>query len=368
MKKKEFDKIPTTTLVGSSWRSFNTLTKDLEIDKQYKGKYYLTKFVCMLLSITHPIENYLYKKKLSKVKLEKDHLFILGHWRSGTTFVHNDFSCDKQFGYTTTYQTVFPHAILFGQKMFKFFVAKFMPEKRPTDNLELKPDLPQEEEFALSNMMPYSYYNFWIFPKKMMHYCDKYLLMNNLNKEEIDTFEETFMRLTKLSLYNTGGSQYLSKNPPHTGRIKELLKMFPNAKFIYLMRNPYTVYESTKSFFGNTIKPLELQYISEEDLDKNIVDVYSKLYDKYEETKHLIPDGNLVEIKFEDYEKDPIEATRNIYKKLNLQGFDKALPAIEKYICKKKGHKKNNYEYSPSTSQVVEKNWSKAIKNWGYEL
>ena len=46
-------------------------------------------------------------------------------------------------------------------------MAALMPNKRPTDNMELSPDLPQEEEFALSNMMPYTYYNFWFFPKKM---------------------------------------------------------------------------------------------------------------------------------------------------------------------------------------------------------
>ena len=82
-----------------------------------------------------------------------DPLFILGHWRSGTTFVHNIFACDKHFGYTTTYQTVFPHLMLWGQPFFKKNMAFLMPDKRPTDNMELKVDLPQEEEFALSNMM-----------------------------------------------------------------------------------------------------------------------------------------------------------------------------------------------------------------------
>ena len=66
-----------------------------------------------------------------------------------------------------------------------------------------------------------------------------------------------------------------SKNPPHTGRVKELVKMFPNAKFIYLMRNPYTVFESTCSFFTNTIQPLKLQDITPAELEQNI-DVYKR--------------------------------------------------------------------------------------------
>ena len=118
-----------------------------------------------------------------------------------------------------------------------------MPDKRPTDNMELAVDLPQEEEFALCNMMPYTYYNFWFLPKHMQEYADKYLLFDDISDAELKVFEEVFTKLIKISLWNTRGTQFLSKNPPHTGRVKELVKMFPNAKFIYLMRNPYTVFE-----------------------------------------------------------------------------------------------------------------------------
>ena len=103
--------------------------------------------------------------------LEHDPVFILGHWRSGTTFVHNVFSCDKHFGYNTTYQTVFPHLMMWGQPFFKKNMSWLMPDKRPTDNMELAVDLPQEEEFALANMMPYTYYNFWFLPKYHAGIC-----------------------------------------------------------------------------------------------------------------------------------------------------------------------------------------------------
>ena len=94
--------------------------------------------------------------------------------------------------------------------------------------------------------------------------------------------------------------------------------MFPNAKFIYLKRNPYTVFESTRSFFTNTIQPLRLQDISNEQIESNFIEVYRRLFYKYEEQKHLIPEGNLVEVKFEDFEQDAFAMTEDIYKKLNL--------------------------------------------------
>ena len=247
-------------------------------------------------------------------------------------------------------------------------MAFLMPDKRPTDNMELKVDLPQEEEFALSNMMPYTYYNFWFFPKRWLEYCDRYLTFNQITEEERQTFMRVFERLVKVSLWNTGGTQFLSKNPPHTGRIKTLLEMFPNAKFIYLMRNPYTVFESTRSFFTNTIQPLRLQEITDAEIEANVIEVYRRLFDKYEEEKHLIPEGNLIEVKFEDFEHNAYEMTEEIYRSLKLPGFEAAKEDIERYLGKKKGYKKNQYKYEQRTIDLVEKNWGMALKEWGYSL
>lgn len=363
----EFSKLPINTLVGADWKTFKAVTAGQEIDKGFRGKFRLTKFVCRLLSTLKPLEDSRFEKLCPK-SVETDPLFILGHWRSGTTFVHNVFACDTHFGYTTTYQTVFPNLMLWGQPFFKKNMAFLMPDKRPTDNMELKVDLPQEEEFALSNMMPYTYYNFWFFPKRWLEYCDRYLTFERITEEERQTFMRVFDRLVKVSLWNTGGTQFLSKNPPHTGRIKTLLEMFPNAKFIYLMRNPYTVFESTRSFFTNTIQPLRLQEITDAEIEANVIEVYRRLYYKYEEEKHLIPKGNLIEVKFEDFERNAYEMTEEIYRSLNLPGFEAAKEDIERYLGKKKGYKKNQYKYEQRTIDLVEKNWGMALEKWGYSL
>ncbi|MCC8154482.1 MAG: sulfotransferase [Tannerellaceae bacterium] len=363
----EFDKLPINTLVGADWKTFKAATAGKEVDKGFKNKYFLTKAICRILSSLQPLENSRYQKIADK-PMETDPLFILGHWRSGTTFVHNVFSCDKHFGYNTTYQTVFPNLMLFGQPFFKKNMAFLMPDKRPTDNMELKVDLPQEEEFALANMMPYTYYNFWFYPKHMLEYCDRYLLFNDIPEGELKVFKDTFRKLIRISLHNTNGTQFLSKNPPHTGRVKTLVEMFPNAKFIYLKRNPYTVFESTRSFFTNTIQPLRLQDITPQQIEDNLVEVYKRLFYKFEEEKHLIPEGNLIEVKFEDFEQNAFDMTQEIYKSLNLSGFEESRGNIEAYLGKKKGYKKNKYQYDARTVEIVEKNWHMALEQWGYAL
>lgn len=381
----EFSKLPVNTLVGADWKTFKTLTKDQNIIKGKKGKYRLTKCVCRLLSTMSGLQKRKYRKKLENEPLKYDPVFILGHWRSGTTFVHNIFAQDPRFGFTTTYQTVFPHYMMAMQWLFKPVMKWLMPDHRPTDNMELAPDLPQEEEFALQNMCPFTYYNFWMFPERMQEYCDRFLTMKDAKAEEIDEFKDKFMRLVKVSLWNTAklyrkskkesernlkyeDLQYLSKNPPHTGKVKILTEMFPNAKFIYLVRNPYTVFESSRSFFTNTIAPLQLNTIPLEQMEENILRNYVELYDAYQEQKKYIPEGNLFEVKFEEFEKDAFGITERIYKELNIPGWEQAKPAIQAYVDKKKGYKKNKYEYKPRTVTLVNNNWMKVLKDWDYEI
>ena len=217
-------------------------------------------------------------------------------------------------------------------------------------------------------MIAYTYYNFWFDPKDQQEYADKYLLFDDISKEELKVFEDVFTKLIKISLWNTNGTQFLSKNPPHTGRVKELVKMFPNAKFVYLIRNPYTVFESTRSFFTNTIQPLKLQDIGEDVLEQNILSIYSKLYHKYEADKQFIPEGNLYEMKFEDFEASSLGMTEDIYDKLQITGYADAKESIAKYIGKKKGYKKNKYTYDERTIKLVQDNWDFALKQWDYNL
>ena len=105
-----------------------------------------------------------------------------------------------------------------------------------------------------------------------------------------------------------------------------------------------------------------------EELEKNILEVYTRLYRKYEEDKKLIPAGNLIEIKFEDFEADALAMTEKIYRTLAIPGFEAAKADIAAYLDKKKGYKKNAYKYETRTVELVEKHWDYALKQWDYKL
>ena len=362
----KFETLPVNTLVGADRKTFEAICDGVAVDKEYAGKFRATKCIQRILDPFYRINERQWEK-LPEIRTEAP-VFILGHWRSGTTFVHNVLSADPRFGYCTTDQTVFPHLMLWGDGFFKACTRFFMPARRPTDSMELGPDLPQEEEFALVNMMPYSFYNFWIFPQKTALYREKYLLFNGISQQERQTFMYCLDKMMKIALYKQHKSIFLSKNPPHTGRVSTLLEMYPDAKFIYLVRNPYTVFESTRNYFRNIIRSLQLQNISDGQLEADILATYKGLFGKYESEKGLIPEGNLVEVKFEDFEKDPVGMASQIYSSLSLGGFEEARSGMEKYVTGHKGFKKNRYSYSGRTVELVSENWHEAVEKWGYTI
>ena len=362
-----FDNLPVNTLIGADRETFDAVVNGREIGDKYKSKFRHTVCIRWILGWFYAINERRYRK-MKELEDVEDPIFIIGHWRSGTTFVHNVISKDPKFGYCTTYQTVFPHLMLWGRRFFRWCMKVVMPSSRPTDSLELTPDQPQEEEFAIANMSPVSYYHFWCFPRHIAEYRRKYLVMKDLGEDEREEFRRTQKKMIDLALRVSGKKQFLSKNPPHTGRVKELLELYPNAKFVYLVRNPYTVYKSTMSFIGNTLKTTQLQDISREELEKEVLETYTELFDKYEADKGLIPEGHLIEVRFEDFEKDPVAMAEKIYKALDLGDFESVRPLMSEYAGQKKGFKKNKYQYDEHTVSAVNAHWSKAVEKWGYSI
>ncbi|PWJ40160.1 sulfotransferase family protein [Sediminitomix flava] len=368
MSKKDFNLPAMTSLVGSHYPNLKKVIENREVSPSLKNRLPRTKLVSLIAQPFTWLENKTYNQKIDELKIDKAPVFILGHWRSGTTHLHNIMSQDKQFAYVDTYHGVFPNILFSGSAIFKNFMKVAMPKKRATDNVELGVNYPQEEEFAIGNMCPHSFYNFWYFPNDAIEYYKKYLMFEGISETEFEEWKTTYQKLVKKAVLNTGGQRFISKNPPHTSRVKELLEIYPDAKFIFLTRNPYTVFESTRKFFRGTLEGISLQEISDEKLENNILEVYKGVHEKYEAEKHLIPSGNLIELRFEDFEEDNFGNLEKIYKELGLEGYNEALPNFKAYIGEKKGYKKNAYNYAPETIEKVEKHWGFALDRWNYRL
>ena len=160
---------------------------------------------------------------------------------------------------------------------------------------------------------------------------------------------------------------FVSKNPPNTGRIAQLLEMFPNAKFIYLYRHPMKVFQSTLDFFTEIIPALQLQSLSDDALREMVFGFYENLIRDYESQKNLIPEGHLIEIRYEDFIGDSIGTLEQIYRRLQIPGFDKAHPEFLTFLEKQKKFVGNKREFSDAEKVSLSERLGFAMQLYGYE-
>ncbi len=295
-------------------------------------------------------------------------IFIIGHWRSGTTHLHNILCKDPQMGYTTTYQSVFPDTLFvkMGRFIFEGFARILIPGTRKGDNVTLGMTLPQEEEFALGDKTPVCFYYFWMFPRHIRTYYERSVRFKGLSVKTIESWRSDYRLLIKKALINTGKSRFLSKNPPNTGRVKFLLETYPNARFIHIHRNPVEVFLSTQNFFRKMMPHLQLQTVKDDDLSNDIFIIYKQIMQDYLEQRSLIPKGQLVEISYDELESQPEEGLDRIYKTLQIQGYDEALPLFRSYLKRMKSYRKNKHFITKELQERILKEWGFAMKEWNY--
>ncbi|MEJ2249143.1 MAG: sulfotransferase [Candidatus Lokiarchaeota archaeon] len=354
--------------VGSSFRNWmKVLYKNRHISIKAIPRILL---VCLLSLLGVPFRIYEYlrvHKMITNYTLKEDPIFIIGHWRSGTTHLHNLLCQDPQFGFVTMYQSAFPKSFLC-TSFFKIFLKLFMPDTRPMDSMELHVDKPQEEELGLGNLCPYSFYNGFYFPEDMMKHFYHYIRFKNVNGKVKCEWKKNYLYLLKAATINMKGKKLILKNPVNTARIEILREMFPNAKFIHIYRNPYVVYLSTKRFYEKAIKYFMLQKISDKELDENILKIYNQMMKSFFNEIKSIPKENFVEIKFEDLERNPIEQIKKIYQNLHIGGFNRAKDLIQKYLKTISDYKKNRYKLDLLTIKKIKDSWNFTIKKWNYSV
>jgi len=364
---KNFE-IGVSTISGGAVANIFKIFKENKIESQYYPRVVASVLFSMFAEPFRWWEHLRYDVRINSFQIENDPVFILGHWRSGTTHLHNLMSKDTQFGYVTTYQGVFPELLLGSSWLFKTFMKMMMPEKRASDNVVLSADYPQEEEFALGNMNPYGYYNFWYFPKDTKRDYERFIEFKGASPAHFSRWKADYLRLAKKSLLNTNRKRFISKNPPHTGRIKQLLELFPNAKFVHIYRNPVVIFISTKKLIESTMPALQFQDITSEELEENILWVYEQIMQAYLRDRALIPPQNLIELRFEDFEKNTLHELERIYGQLHIPGFEAAKPYFQQYIDAQKSYEKNKHTLPRATVDKITSRWKFAMEQWGYNL
>ena len=308
--------------------------------------------------------------KIAKVELKKDPVFIVGHWRSGTTMLHEILMRDPQFTCPDTFSCFAPEFFLVSRKIITSLLR--LPDKRPMDNVAFGWNTPQEDEFALCAMGVPSPYCHLAFPNNMKwkgryEALQKYLDLSNLTEKELETWKNGLDWFIKALTYRDD-RQLVMKSPTHTARIRVLREMYPNAKFIHISRNPFTLYASTVNLWKRFLTSEAYQFSNGAYLEELVFESLERMYRAYfRDTADMTPE-QLVEIRYEDLCADKVGVMEKVYEQLQLGDFEKMRPGLERYAEEHKNYKKNKFEIDDTLRDAIRDRWKIYLDRFGGEV
>jgi omega-hydroxy-beta-dihydromenaquinone-9 sulfotransferase len=293
-------------------------------------------------------------------------LFIIGHWRTGTTLLHELLILDPSHNSPNTYQCLAPHHFLLTERLFKRLFWFLMPTRRPMDNMPLGWDRPQEDEFALCMLGQPSPYNTIAFPNHPPQDQLAYDLVK-LPARQLRSWKQAFMTFLRHLSYKDPRRLVL-KSPTHSCRIKVLRELFPDARFVHIVRDPYVVFSSTVNLWKSLYETHGLQRPSYAGLEERVFETFDHLYEEIDRGKIEVPAGRFHEMRYEDLIQDPVAEMRRLYEGLQLEGFEAVAGRIKKYLADNAGYQTNRYRpLEPGLQAEITRRWGKVISQYGYE-
>jgi omega-hydroxy-beta-dihydromenaquinone-9 sulfotransferase len=328
----------------------------------------------LLLSLTGEpfavLEELRYGRKLREHRLSTPPLLILGHWRTGTTHLHNLMAQDPAFSVLTYFHVYFQNYALLDLWLHRRLLALALPKTRPMDEMALGIELPAEEEFALACVDDVGIINGIWFAKQLPAYLRETVLFEHEDGSDDPAarqrWQRAYRRVVAKASIAGGGRPLLLKNPANTGRVAALLELYPEARFVHIVRNPHLVFPSTIVLYERLMARAAFHHVTRAQIEALVLEVYTAVTERFEAERARIPAGNLVEVRFEELEQRPLATLESIYAGLRLPGFAAARPRFEAYIDRQQGYRKNQHRLDPAMMQQVEAHWGAALRRWGY--
>jgi omega-hydroxy-beta-dihydromenaquinone-9 sulfotransferase len=303
-------------------------------------------------------------RKIDRAVLSGDPIFIIGHWRTGTTLLHELLALDPRLRAPTTYECLVPHHFLLTGGWLTRFTSFTLPQTRGPDTMRVIWNSPQEDEFGLCNLGVGSPYATIAFPNHGPQ-NEAYLELDALPAEEHLRWRAALLAFLKGLTYARPGRLVL-KSPTHTFRLPTLTQMFPQARWINMVRNPLEVFSSTVRLWRSLYAAYGYQKPRYEGLEEFVLATFARMHDRLEATRGLVSSGALIDVRYEDLVRAPVQTVRRLYQDLSLGDFEVAEPAIGQYFADRAGYQPNRHDVEPHWKDEIRRRWRPYFERYGY--
>jgi omega-hydroxy-beta-dihydromenaquinone-9 sulfotransferase len=286
----------------------------------------------------------------------KEPIFIVGNFRSGTTFLHRLLTKDDQSTSFTSWELYLAPSVV-GRKFYHWLMKINYAVGNPArwviglfnrivekEAYIHKIGLNEAEEDGQVFFQIWSSFHllaFFPFPKlirEYIYYDDQ--VPDDVKERDMRYYSE----IIKKHIYAHGGRRYVSKNPSHSPKVKTLHSQFPDAKFINIVRNPLHVIPSSISLFSKHCKTYG-DPESEYNLQETVIEHSKHWYIYPHQYLKALPPDQYVRILYKDLIADPEGTIKDIYKRFNLELSSDFAEILQAEAEKAKSYK-SNHRYS----------------------
>ena len=244
-----------------------------------------------------------------------DPVFIMGLWRSGTTFMHELLGACPGLIWPATWQCMNPSSFNMQSppKVSKSVI-------RPMDDFTVNTFSPQEDEFALLSLGVPSVYRGFIDPGRLSE-VSQWLDPDFWCGRPDDWLGVWREFLDGVTVGKVG--RLLLKSPNHTFRIRSLTHEFSQASYIWLVRDPAETIFSNRKMWAAMFKRYSLWNWSETELDEFLGKAFKYAAESLEYATSALGRDKLVVVDFESFKKKPMETMEALFHRLDLGEWDK---------------------------------------------
>ena len=326
--------------------------------------------VSLALSPLALAQELVYGKRLRETAIDKAPVFLLGHWRSGTTYLQNMLSRDPQFGWADPLHNVILPYCLIAPHLFRKSVERGIRAGRPQDNVQYKMDLPMEETIGMLTISPYSIIHMLAFPMQYKRFAEV-PFVGELPDNEQKCWAKSYDKVLKLLTLVNGGRRLLLKSPDNTAHARLLWERYPDCRFINIHRDPYKAIRSTVNMFLVEMDMLRLTRVPEnvEELVENtVISIFRRMYEEWFALEAELPANRCCDIAYTDFCAAPVETLRGIYERLELSGFAEAQPHFEAFAASQKDYRKNTFTISSRLVKKINAELGFYFARYGYTM
>ena len=303
------------------------------------------------------LQSLIWGRALRELELPDAPVIVIGHWRSGTTYLHQLLAADPAAATARNALTVAPQVALLLKPLIVAVLNRLMTATRPIDAVPWSALDPQEDEIGLARLTIDTHMAGVAFPQDYLKHFHRCALSSTRR------FQRQLLHFIRLTWAHDGAGRrhLLIKNPAHTARVPLLLELFPRARFVLLKREPADAVRSLTLVKQKLAGLIGLQPAPDQQRQvEETAIAHRLLLEAFEASRSQIPAGQLVEVEYADLVSSPLTTVERIYRELSIEGWDQARVSIQARVDRAQTYAACHVQLEPQAERRLQELFASA--------